>query len=357
MRWFCALVFLIATSVSAHARPHTVRIGVFGILHPQELTLIADSGAQLLVVVNSEQLFLQSRSACNRITIRRSEKRLMVVGCEKNIHAEQVRATGRDQEAASFVLAVPGKLSRRYKGKLEVKIVSEELVPVIMMDLEVAVASAIQAETNPSIPIQALKAQAVVSRSYLSSNLGRHKNFDFCDLTHCQALREPPAADAPSSQATVATQGLVLTYKGRLFASMFTRSCSGRTRTPQELGLPSTEYPYFSAACEACATEPIRWTRKLTTEDAAILSAKGENGRLTICRRLGWNAVPSNNFTAHEENGEMILEGAGQGHGIGLCQRGASYLANHSSDFREILTHYFPKTNIESLDSGNGVEH
>jgi stage II sporulation protein D len=351
------MFFLVAYPLFAQTEPHTVRIGVLGIFHPQELALRADPGSQLLVVAGGQQLFLQSQSTCDSITIRRSETMLLIQGCGKRIRTERLRATDRDQKAADFVIAVPGKLARRYEGVLEIKTVGEELVPVVCMDLELAVASAVQAETNHGTPAEALKAQAVVSRSYLSANFGRHKNFDFCDLTHCQALREPPGANSPAWQAAAATQGLVLTYEGKPIASMFTRSCGGRTRTPQELGLAQAEYPYFSVACEVCGKDPVRWTRRLTGEDASILSAKGENGRLAICRRLGWSAVPSNNFVAREENGEVILAGTGQGHGIGLCQRGAAFLAGQSSDFREILIHYFPKTKIEPLDSGTAALH
>jgi len=355
VRRFCAAFFLVVPSLFAQMQPRMVRIGVLGIFHPQELALRADPGSQLLVVVGGQQLFLQSQSTCSSVTVRRSETMLVIDGCGRTIRAEQLKATDRNQKAADFVLAVPGKLSRRYEGVLEIKAAAGELVPVVSMDLELAVASTVQAETNPGTPAEALKAQAVVSRSYLSANLGRHKNFDFCDLTHCQALREPPRANSAAWQAAAATQGLVLTYEGKPVTSMFTRSCGGRTRTPQELGLRQAEYPYFSVACEVCGKDPVRWTRRLTGEDASVLSTKGESGRLAICRRLGWNAVPSNNFVAREENGEVILEGTGQGHGIGLCQRGAAFLAGQSSDFRDILIHYFPKTKIESLDSGTAA--
>ena len=68
-------------------------------------------------------------------------------------------------------------------------------------------------------------------------------------------------------------------------------------------------------------------------------------------RRLSWNAVPSNNFNAHEENGEVILEGAGHGHGIGLCQHGAQAMAASGATFREILAHYFPNTAVAAAAS------
>ncbi len=56
--------------------------------------------------------------------------------------------------------------------------------------------------------------------------------------------------------------------------------------------------------------------------------------------------MPSNNFTSRQEGEQVILEGAGQGHGIGLCQRGAKAMAEKSSSFRQILNYYFPNTTL-----------
>ena len=50
------------------------------------------------------------------------------------------------------------------------------------------------------------------------------------------------------------------------------------------------------------------------------------------------------------EGDTVILDGVGQGHGIGLCQRGAKGMAESGASFREILSHYFPNTTL-NLDS------
>jgi stage II sporulation protein D len=198
-----------------------------------------------------------------------------------------------------------------------------------------------------------LKAQAVVSRSYFTAGGGRHADFDFCDLTHCQFLREPPRPDSPAAIATAETRGMVLIYQNKPVASMFTRSCGGHTRTPQDVGISTGAYPYFSVRCDFCYKNPVRWTRIVSPEDAALLLRSGEAGRLAIGRRLGWNAVPSNNFTAHKTGTEVVLDGMGQGHGIGFCQRGAMVMASDGATFRAILEHYFPNTNVETSPAVN----
>ena len=349
MRWLCTTLLCLSLPIAAQSQQRTVRIGVLGIFHPQQLILAPNESGGLLVVAGDRQIFLQARSACSFLRIRASDDALLLTCGAKEIQSKELRAAGRNQQPAGFLLAVPGKIKRRYKGIFDLKARNGELIPVVTMDLETAVASVVEAETAPGTPLEALKAQAVVSRSYLAAGGGRHANFDFCDLTHCQALREPPLPDNPAREAVSATRNLVIAFNGRPIAVMFTRSCGGHTRTAKEIGLPQAEYPYYSVLCDVCNKSPFRWTRKVSLEDAALLSLQGESARLAICRKLGWNAVPSNHFTARQQDGEVVLLGAGQGHGLGLCQRGARGMAEQGSSFREILSHYFPNTKLEEL--------
>jgi SpoIID/LytB domain protein len=110
--------------------------------------------------------------------------------------------------------------------------------------------------------------------------------------------------------------------------------------------MSSNGYPYFPVVCDYCHNHPVKWHRQISPKDAAGLVGTGEAGRLAVDRRLGWDAVPSNNFAMHDEGGDVVLEGEGEGHGIGFCQRGASAMAEAGASFREILSHYFPNTTL-----------
>ena len=257
---------------------------------------------------------------------------------------------GRDGGQTDFTLSVFGKISRSYFGRLVVKTESHEVIPIVSMELETAVGSVAQAESAPGTPREVLRAQAVVTRSYFVAGKGRHHNFDFCDLTHCQYLRERPLPGSAVARAVRATEGLVITYENKTVATMFTRSCGGHTRTPAELGISTKGYPYFSVVCDYCHKNPSRWSRRVSREDAELLSANGEAGRLALDRRQGWNAVPGNTYTMETVNGEVVLEGAGHGHGIGLCQRGAMAMAEDGANYREILAHYFPNTQLQDFN-------
>lgn len=344
-----ALLFVLLVLVfHPRACAQDVRIGVLGLFHPRQLTLQA-SRKEAVIVQAAGQTFVLEPSSRTTASFHISDDALVLYIGGVALRTAEIHAASRNGGAVSFLLAVPGKIVRGYRGTLVVKASRGEVVPIITMELEVAVASTVAAESTRGTPLEALKAQAVVARSYFAAGGGRHRDFDFCDITHCQFLREPPAEDTSAAIATRVTHGIVLTFEEKPFAAMFSRSCGGRTRTPAEVGLPGSAYPYFSVLCDFCHKDPYRWTRRLSLDYSLQLLGQGEPGRLAVDRRLGWNAVPSNNFTSHEEGGQVVLEGAGQGHGIGLCQRGAKALAEEGSSFRQILSHYFPNTALMYL--------
>jgi peptidoglycan hydrolase-like amidase len=348
----CAGLFFCASACAQTGQIRSVNIGVLGIFHPSELMLDAEERQELLVSGAGRELFVTARSNCHGVQIRATGNELITKCGAKELRAKEIHVTSRNQYEASFVLAIPGKIRREYRGTLRVIAKDGELISIVQMDLETAVGSVVRAEMTEDTPLEALKAQAVAARSYFAAGGGRHGDFDFCDLTHCQFLREPPPADSPAAKATEQTRGMVLAYNRNTVAAMFTRSCGGHTRTPEEIGLPAGGYPYFSVICDFCYRNPVKWTRKVSSEDAAALRS-GEAGRLDVGRRMGWSAVPSNNFSAlAQADGKVVLQGIGQGHGVGLCQRGARAMAENGPTFREILEHYFPNTRIVSEQAG-----
>lgn len=327
-----ALVFLFASLVHAQ----TVRVGVFGLFHPTDLA-IAPASSVLVLDLDSQPLVVEREA----VRLHLADGRIHVAAGARSWTASRVGVRSRDHRPTGFVLSVPGKIHRRYEGTLEVAATHAELVPVVEIDLEIAVASVTAAESPPGAPPEALKAQAVAARSFLVSGPGGgHADFDFCDTTHCQFLREPPSQDSPAARAARDTRGMVLTYGDAPFAAMYSRSCGGRTRSLAELGLPTRGYPYYSVDCPYCRSHPDVWQREIPRE------SQGERARLELGREFGWSALPSNNYTLQRVGDGMIALGSGHGHGVGLCQQGAAAMAREGRSFREILAHYYPNAAI-----------
>ncbi len=341
--------FLALILVSSLAVAQNVRIGVLGLFHPRQFELSVPAGSALVVHIGGEFAVLEGSSGVSVAHIRvRGDNIVLDVGA-RVLRGSELTVTSRESGPVDFNLAVPGTIKRHYRGTLELKADSRALTAVVTMDLETAVASVVAAEGTVDTPSEALKALAVAARSYFVAGKGRHRDFDFCDTTHCQFLREPLASNTAAAQAISATRGLVIAYQSQPLAAMYTRSCGGRTRTPAELGLPPAAYPYYPVDCKHCRQHPSRWESRLSAADAVTLRDSNESSRLRLGRRLGWSAVPSNNYVMRQEGEQTVLRGVGQGHGIGLCQAGAQAMAEEGADFHEILTHYYPNTVIVTL--------
>ena len=149
---------------SLHAQD--VRIGVLGLFHPHQLTLKAAPGQAFVIQVGKESFVLERSSLKDTASITSSGNDLILEVGHQTLRAPAIRVASRSGGATDLVLAIPGKISRQYHGVLEVKAVSGILVPAVGMDMETAVASAVQAESDPNAPLEALKAQSVATRSY-----------------------------------------------------------------------------------------------------------------------------------------------------------------------------------------------
>lgn len=239
---------------------------------------------------------------------------------------------------------VPGIGSRRYLGNMTVTARSGRLYPILSMEIENAVRAIVAAEMPDERQPEALKAQAIVTRSYLRGSERRHPDSNFCDTTHCQWLKNSPDEKHVASAAASATSGLVLKYQGKVLAPMFTRACAGKTHSAKEIGLPGGGYPFFAVQCERCRRDPLQWREAVSVSEAASLRHQ-EKVRLQL-HRAGIS-VESNDYEEEPEGGRVILNGRGSGHGVGLCQRGASGMAQKGFDAWAILRHYFPRTTIQ----------
>ena len=315
-----------------------LRIGVLSLFRPERVTV--RSTQVLWVQAGQRAFFLNPGQVAG----------LRAAGAEVDLFAQQqltasrsVKISGRGGAPVEFSLGIEGKIDRKFTGRLEVTAVAARLEPIILVDLESAVAAAVAAEMTREAPNEALKAMAVLARSYYLAGGRRHGPYDFCDTTHCQWRRETVAETHPAFAATKETDGIVVTYKDRPFAAMYHASCGGETKTAEQVGLSADPYPYFSIVCEPCRRESPVWNRTLPADIARpILTDPSETLRLTITRQLGWSALPSNNYKARLAGNDVIVDGRGEGHGVGVCQRGLTH--STGEDFRELLSRYLPQT-------------
>ena len=287
----------------------SIAISVLSLFQPASVTLQAAPGASLAV---------DSREV-SRLTF--------------TVHDREIAV----RSARPITIAIAGKISRAYPSPLRLRTQAGVVQVLVNVPIETAVAWAVAAESAPAARSEALKAMAVVARSWYTAARGRHTDFDFCDTTHCQFL-----GPAKASAASVAsTRGSVLLFDGNPVEAMHSADCGGQTKSLAAVGLTVNSYPFYQVQCDSSSAA---WSRTLTPSEANALKAAphSENARLRICRRGGWDRVPSNQYTLDG----LTLTGHGRGHGVGLCQQGAAKMAAAGKDYLAILRHYFPNTAI-----------
>ncbi|HEX3585089.1 MAG TPA: SpoIID/LytB domain-containing protein, partial [Candidatus Angelobacter sp.] len=279
LHWIIAALLLPGVALGqAQEQREEVRIGVLGLFHSKQIVLSPIAGKPLQCRAGGEPW-----AVVQPMRAELEGTKVRISGTE-NAFDGTIFCDDGASGATEFVASVPGKIARRYAGKLEIRANARELIVVVAMPMETAVASVVAAESPAHAPMEALKAQAVATRSFFMAGKGRHHNFDFCDTTHCQFLRAPPGPATAAFQATAATRGLVLVYKDQVFAAMYSASCGGRTHTLADLGISDRGYPYFAVTCNYCRRHPEKWVTQLKTEDAAAL-APTESARLNLARK------------------------------------------------------------------------
>lgn len=244
----------------------------------------------------------------------------------------------------------------------------------VSMDLEEYLAGVLAGEAGGFTSMEALRAMAVVARTYARANRGRHAaaGYDFCETTHCQDARMS-GVNAKLRQAVQDTEGIILWAGKRPAAVFYTEHCGGHTENAGALWHGAGR-PYLRGVEDSFCLSATRnlWTARITLADLARsvgaraieqigIAGRTQTGRvarlqttagafsgeqfhLAVGRALGWNLLRSKLYELRVEGGDVFFEGWGRGHGVGLCQTGAEERGKADQGWREILAAYFPGT-------------
>ena len=251
---------------------------------------------------------------------------------------------------------------------------------VAEMDLNDYLTGVVLAEMPASFETEALKAQAVVARTYAlkAAQSGKHNGGVCTDYACCQAYIAKTdynggAENIEKVRAAVeATDGLVLTYGGELIEATYF-SCSGGS-TEDAVAVWGTDYPYLRATDSPGEEHATHYTDTVTftAEEFAsklgqALSGKPESwlGFTTYTAGGGVNSMRIGNteykgtelrillglrstaFTIDAEGDTITITTKGFGHRVGMSQYGADAMAATGSTFQEILAHYYKGTALE----------
>ncbi len=212
-------------------------------------------------------------------------------------------------------------------------------------------------------PLEALKAQAVLARTFLMRWGKRHGTFHACDRDHCQRYEGRNRVKPIHRKAARATRGLVLTYRGKPVEVLYHASCGGWVCEPRYVWRGGKRLPYFwTGEDEDCFEDDnAHYTWKVFAPLKSCPRVKRIPGSLRAYMmivegdtlyaydmRRRFN-LPSTVFAYWCTETGVIFLGTGRGHGVGLCQRGTILKARKGWDFKKILKFYYRGTTVRKV--------
>jgi stage II sporulation protein D len=269
---------------------------------------------------------------------------------------------------------------RPYRGIFQIWNQGEgKLALLNILDVEDYIRGIMKAEISPRWPTPALRAQAVVARSYalFRRQVSRTKTDQPYDLTSSvlsQVYVGIAGEHERSNKAVSDTAGEVLLgSNGDILEALYHACCGGATEAAEEVwGGPS---PLKSVKCPYCRASPhYNWQAQVSiTEfiktffgetgasgvvslEPATLSSTGRWREIRIRygdqekiirgvdfrQRIGPDVIRSTCFRVRGGEDQITFSGQGWGHGVGLCQWGAKGM--EGTTYKQILHFYYPSS-------------
>jgi stage II sporulation protein D len=285
---------------------------------------------------------------------------------------------------------------RVVRGRIAVRAKQGRIQVLNRVDLEDYVASTVGGEMMASWPREALRAQAVATRTYVLHEAARRRrsDWDVRATTASQVYRGLEDETRETLSATRATAGEVLTYRGEPILAVFHSTAGGRTETAGEVW--GQDLPYLrvvdvededdaphtywrttiasgdlEAVCEAAAISVGR----LEEVEVVVRTGSGRVKRLalrgsereshlegaSLRSLISAMGLRSTLFEVRKVEGGFAFVGSGHGHGVGMSQWGARAMARQGHSYQRILSRFYPGARLETWRSrrvaSRGPEH
>ena len=284
-----------------------------------------------------------------------------------------------------------------YKKYNTIKLFHTKTKKIEEIDLDEYLYGVVSAEMPASFEEEALKAQAVVARTYtiykIVNNDGKHKNADICDDSSCcqawiskkDRLSKWDKEERNDNwnkivNAVNSTQGKIITYNGKPINAFFHSNSGGQTEAPIDVwggsGYPylqsvatSGEDAYSQYSSEVTFTKK-EFTKKIKevhndfkinfndkdcikikeyTDGNRVKTIKIGNLELSGVEVRNILGLRSANFKFEIDGDKIKFEVIGYGHGVGMSQTGADSMAKQGSSYEDIIHHFYTNVKIENM--------
>lgn len=277
---------------------------------------------------------------------------------------------------------------RRFTGDVVFLLDSKKaaLTAVNHTDIENYLKGILYHEVSHYWPIEVLKAQAIASRSFALYQVRKNsaRDFDVTNDIYSQVYGGRTSERHRTNLAVEATEGLVLIYNEEIIPAYFHSTCGGYTEDASALWDLDT-FILKGLKCGFCRNSPhFKWHKVITVEevreklqnarpeikeinDIEVVTRDETSGRVRTIEIvsnagnqeisakefrdiLGPNMIRSTNFEVRLVDNDFVFNGLGWGHGVGMCQWGAYFMAKQGYKCEDILKLYYPGVVLKRAD-------
>ena len=283
-----------------------------------------------------------------------------------------------------------------YEKYKTIKLLHSETMQIEELNIDEYLYGVVSSEMPANFELEALKAQAVVARTYtiyqIIHNSSKHENADICDnYSCCQAwiskeerLSKWNSEEAESNwnkivQAVNETKGKIVTYNKQPINAFFHANSGGVTESSLNIW-SEIDYPYLKSVETSGEEGYTQYASKVilnqqevlkkiqtkyedciidfeqqdsikileNTSSGRVKTIKIGNKEIAGTEARTLLGLKSTNFAVAIEGENIIFSVTGYGHGVGMSQTGADSLAKQGLKYEEIIKHFY--TNVEIID-------
>ena len=284
-----------------------------------------------------------------------------------------------------------------YQKYDKIKLLHTETGEVEEVQIDDYLVNVVSAEMPATFEVEALKAQAVVARTYTiyKANSKKHENADVCDDPNCcQAWiskddrlakweEDKRESNWTKIQDSVnQTKGIIITYGNQPINAFFHSNSGGTTEIATNVW-GGGDYPYLQVVETAGEEGYTQYASEVQLsredlinklkesysdisinfddpEDMKILELT-ESGRVKTVKFGNHNisgteartllSLKSTNFEIKQEDNLITFSVKGYGHGVGMSQTGADAMAKNGSTYEDIIKHFYVGVELKDVNS------
>lgn len=273
-------------------------------------------------------------------------------------------------------------ISRTYYGSLLIDKIGSELLIVNITPLKRYIASVVISEMAWSSN-EAMLAQAVLVATYAINkkninslsplSKGVLKRYDLSDLAYDQVYTGASLYEEKFYQRIKNRHVQLIHNDGKLIDAVYHAECGSKVLSAEQVwgrAMPSLTNVFidkdelkgqlWQVAIERGALDKIFETDfgsyTLTKRDEQLGVKVNDDWygidefRLSIDRALGWNTLPSNEFTLEVNARDVVFVGRGRGHLVGMCQNLAIHFSKKGWGLKKILLWFYPFSDIKEFE-------